>query len=251
MYTAIVIDDEPKIREVLKIKIAEFCPDIKILGEGVDVESGYLKIVELKPQLVFLDISMPGASGFKLLDRFEKIDFEIIFVTGYNEFALDALKVSAVDYMLKPVKTDELIQAIDKAKVRIDSKTKAQEYEVLKYNVNHIGDQETKIAISSAEAYEIVRISDIVRCEGWNKYTKIHLEDGVVLISSNNIGGFREKLEPYDFFASHKSHLVNKKKIKRYLKEGTIVMEDGSMVPLARRRKDNFIENELKSIVNN
>lgn len=248
MYTAIIIDDEPKIRKVMNIKLEEFCPEIQVLGEAEDVESAYKSILDHQPKIIFLDISMPGASGFKLLEKFDEINFEIIFVTGYNEYALDALKVSAVDYILKPVKTDDLIEAVKKAKLRIDAKDKAQQYEVLKHNINHLGDQNTKIAIVSAEAYDIIKISDIIRCEGWNKYTKIHLVNGEVLLSSNSIGGFRDQLESYEFYASHKSHLINKKKIKRYLKEGIIVMADNSEVPLARRRKEDFIENELRSI---
>jgi len=248
MYTAIIIDDEPKIQKVLAIKLAEFCPEIKLVGTAIDVDTAYDSIVANKPQLIFLDINMPGASGFKILERFEKIDFEVIFVTGYNEYALDALKVSAVDYILKPIKTQDLIIAVGKAKKQIKNKGILDNYQVLQHNINNLGSQNTKIAITSAEAFDIVKISDIIHCEGWNKYTKIYLTNGEVLLSSSNIGTFREQLEPYEFYACHKSHLINKQKIKRYLKEGAVIMSDGSSIPVARRRKEYFIDKVLKSI---
>ena len=248
MIKAIIIDDEPKIQKVLEIKLKEFCSDISVVDKANDVESAYQSILAHQPQVIFLDINMPGASGFKLLEKFETIDFEIIFVTGYNEYALDALKVSAVDYILKPLKTEDLINAVEKAKVRIEQKALVDNYKILQHNVNNLGSQDTQIAIMSSEAYEIVKISNITRCEGWNKYTKIYLDNGEVLLSSSNIGTFREQLEPYNFYACHKSHLINKTKIKRYLKEGTIILSDGAQVPVARRRKEYFVENVLKSL---
>lgn len=246
MINALIIDDEQKLREVLKIKLGQFCKDVNILGQGVNAQDGYDKIIKLKPDLVFLDIAMPGETGFDMIERFDKIDFEIIFVTGFNEYALDALKVSAVDYILKPVQTESLINAVEKAKSRIEDRSKIAKYEVLKHNLNHIGDQNTKIAIPGSNAYEFVKIEEIIRCEGWQKYTKIHLKDGSVIVSSYNLGVFRDMLESYDFFSTHKSHLVNKAHIKRYLKDGTIILSDGSNAPVARRRKDDFMEQVVK-----
>ena len=166
MYTGIIIDDEPKIQKVLEIKLKEFCPEVTLVATAVDVPTAYDAIIAHKPNLIFLDINMPGASGFKLLEKFEKIDFEIIFVTGYNEYALDALKVSAVDYILKPIKTDDLINAVKKATNQIENKKIVDKYKVLQHNINNLGSQDTKITIASAEAIDIIKISDIVRCEG-------------------------------------------------------------------------------------
>jgi len=246
MYTAIIIDDEPKLREVLNIKLNQFCPDIKVLGLASNVEEAFSQICLLKPQLIFLDISMPIETGFDLIEKFDTIDFEIIFVTGFNEYALDALKVSAVDYILKPVQTASLVQAVNKAKSRIDERSKIAKYEILKHNINHIGDQNTKIAIPGSQAYEFVKIEHIIRCEGWQKYTKIHLASGDVIVSSYNIGIFRDMLESYDFFSTHKSHLVNKNHISRYLTDGTVVMSDGSNAPVARRKKEEFMAQVVK-----
>ena len=246
MYQALIIDDETKLREVLKIKLNQYCPEIEVLDQASNVEEAFSKINLLKPQLIFLDISMPLESGFDLINKFDSINFEIIFVTGFNEYALDALKVSAVDYILKPVQTASLINAVNKAKVRIDERSKVAKYEVLKHNLHHIGDQNTKIAIPGSHAYEFVKIENIIRCEGWQKYTKIHLTSGDVIVSSYNIGVFRDMLENYDFFSTHKSHLINKNHITRYLKDGTVVMSDGSNAPVARRKKEEFMDQVVK-----
>ncbi len=239
---AIIVDDEPKLREVLNIKLNQHCPEIRVLSMAKNADEAFDKIKLLRPKIVFLDIAMPGQSGFDLLEQFSEIDFEVIFVTGFNEYALDALKVSAVDYILKPVKTEDLVQAVNKAKVRILNKHKAERYEVLRHNLNNIGDQNTKIAIPGSNAYEFVKISEIIRCEGWQKYTKIFLSNEQCIISSYNIGVFKDMLESYGFYSTHKSHLINKSLIQKYLKEGTVVMTDGSNVPVARRRKEDFMD---------
>ena len=245
-YKAVIIDDEPKLREVLDIKLGKSCPDISVIGKLKNAKEGYSFIIEHKPDLVFLDISMPGESGFDMLERFEIIDFEIIFVTGFNEYGLDALKVSAVDYVLKPVKTEDLINAVEKAKNRIDNKEKINRYELLKQNVNEVGNQKTRIAIPGMTAYEFLKINEIVRVEGWQKYSKIYTTNGETIVSSYNIGVFRDILEKYDFFQTHKSHIINKNLIKRYLKEGVVVMDNGDQVPVSRRKKEEFLEEVLK-----
>jgi len=245
MYRSIIIDDEPKLREVLKIKVENFCPDISVLGSGSNIIEAKELIESLSPHIVFLDIEMPGGSGFDLLESLETIDFEIIFVTGYNEYAIDALKLCAVDYLLKPLKTQDLITAVNKAVERLKNLEMMENYSILKHNLNNIGDQSMKVGIPNNDAYEFVQIKDIIRCEGWNKYTKVHLLDGDVITSSYNIGVFKDMLSDYGYYNCHKSHLINKQHIKRYLKEGIIVMTDKSEVPLARRRKDTFINEVL------
>jgi len=246
---ALIIDDEPKIRKVLQIKLDQYCSDIQILDTAGNINEGFDKIKNLNPDLVFLDISMPGGTGFDLLDKFETIDFEVIFVTGFNDYVLDALKVSAVDYLLKPVVTEDLIAAVDKAKARIANREKIEKYAILKHNLDHLGDQETKLAIPGTNAYDFVKIADIVRCEGWQKYTKIYLQNGACIISSYNIGVFKNMLENYAFFSTHKSHLINTKRIVRYLKEGTVIMSDESKVPVSRRKRDEFADQVLKGFL--
>lgn len=243
---AILVDDENKVREVLKLKIEKYCKDVIIVGEATNIDEAYQLILKEKPEIVFLDIAMPGGSGFELLDRFDKIQFQTIFITGYNEYALDALKVSAVDYLLKPIHTESLVLAVNKALERIEAKYSLEQYELLKHNLNHLENQNSRIAVPGTSAYDLVVINDIIRCEGWNKYTKIFTKDDEVIVSSYNIGVFKEMLSNFQFYATHKSHLINTQHIKRYLKEGTVVMSDGSHVPVSRRSREEFLNEILK-----
>lgn len=243
----LIIDDEPKLSKVLKIKLERYCSNIEVVGEAINITQGYEKIKKYSPQLIFLDISMPGGSGFDLLDKFESVNFQIIFVTGFNDFVLDAMKVSAIDYLLKPVDTEELKIAVQKAIERIDEKEKAEQYQLLKHNLNYLGNQKTKIAIPGSNTF--VEITNIVRCEGWQKYTHVHLMDGSCILSSYNIGVFKDMLKAYDFYSTHKSHLINQKLISKYLKTGTVVMADGSQVPVSRRKKEEFVDRILNNVI--
>ncbi|MEO0728382.1 MAG: LytTR family DNA-binding domain-containing protein [Bacteroidota bacterium] len=167
---------------------------------------------------------------------FSTIPFEIIFVTGFNDYALDALKVSAIDYLLKPVKTPDLVAAVQKASEGLEERHKIEQYEVLKHNLQYLGEQASRLAIPSAQAYDFVQVAQIIRCEGWQKYTKIYLQEGSCIVSSYSIGVFRQPLIPHDFYQVHKSHLINTKLIQRYLTSGTVVMTDDAAVPVARRK---------------
>lgn len=239
---AILIDDEPKLREVLHIKLMQNCKIVDVVAKVSNAKEGYDAIRFHKPDLVFLDIAMPGETGFDMLNRFENINFEIIFVTGFDEYGLDALKVSAVDYLLKPVRTEDLIEAVSKAVLRIESKEKVLRYDLLKHNINTTSNDHTRVAIPGSSAYEFVAIDSLIRCEGWQKYTRIILTSGEVIVSSYNLGVFKDMLSSFNFISTHKSHLINKNHIRRYLKEGEVVMSNGDKVPVARRRKDDFMD---------
>lgn len=245
----LIIDDEPKLRKVLHIKLDQYCEAVEVIGEATNVSEGFDQIIKHDPDLVFLDIAMPGGSGFDLLKKFEKINFEIIFVTGFNDYILDAIRVSAVDYLVKPIITEDLISAVQKASLRIEDKASLNKYKLLQFNLNNVGEQESKIAIPGSDGYDLVVISDILRCEGWQKYTKIHLTNKKILTSSYNIGVFKKMLENYDFFTCHKSHLVNTKHISKYLKEGILILSDESKIPLARRKREEFTSNILNDLI--
>jgi two-component system LytT family response regulator len=247
-FTALVIDDEEKLRKVLKIKLAKHCPAISILGEAADAEQAYDEIVSHRPEIIFLDIAMPKASGFELLKRFDPVDFEVIFVTGYSEYALQALKIAAVDYLLKPVINEELIQAVEKAKERILSKIQLANIELLKHNTSYHLDQRSKLSIPSMQSYEQVQISDIIRCEGEQRYTRVYIRGDIELLSSYSIGRFRELLSGYAFLECHKSHLVNSVHIARYNKDGQIIMKDETEVPVSRRKRDEIKHQIVKLI---
>lgn len=249
IYKALLVDDEQKLRKVLEIKLKRHCPSIEAVATAENIEIAEKLITEIEPEIVFLDISMPGGSGFDLLARFDHYSFEVVFVTGFNDYVLDALRISAVDYLLKPIITEDLIEAVQKAKARIEDREILKKYDLLKYNLNHIGEQETKIAIPGATAYDFVKIGNIIRCEGWQKYTRIYLQDGSRLISSYNIGVFKEMLQIYGFYSTHKSHLVNTKLITKYHKEGLVELINGDQVPVSRRKKEEFTETILHKLL--
>jgi two-component system LytT family response regulator len=212
------------------------------------VPDAYKVITEQKPDLIFLDIQMPGESGFDLLSKFEKINFQIIFATGYNEYALDALKVSAVDYLLKPIRNSDLVEAVAKASERVSTTEKLKDYELLKHNLNNIGSQKTRVAIPNSGSYQFVEVEKIIRCEGWQRYTKIHLMDGKVIVSSYNIGVYKDMLASYGFYSCHKSHLINQTHIVKYESDNTVLLSDNSSVPVSRRKKEEFFEKFIKNI---
>lgn len=240
IYNTIIVEDEAKLREVLAVKIKKFCPDLKIVGKVESAKQAYASIAYYKPEIVFLDIKMPGESGFELLNMFDKINFEIIFTTGYNEFALDALKVNAVDYLLKPINTVDLVSAVNKAIKRVKDKEKVLLFDHMKQKMEAEGDMEDKITIAGNHAYEFIKVGDIIRCMGWEKYTKVFLTNGESVTSSYNIGFFRTMLKPYNFYSPHRSHIINQYMISKYLKEGTIIMVDNAEIPVAKRKRDEF-----------
>ncbi len=240
--SAVLIDDEDKALQVLKQKLATYCPQIEVKGVASSSAEGYELINSLKPQLVFLDVAMPEESGFDLLKRLPQLDFEIIFVTGFNNYALDAIRFSAIGYILKPVENEDLIAVVQKAVQRITEKLDSERNRRLLENLLNPGHVRNRIGIPTEAGLEFVPTDEIVRCEGFQKYTKVHILGRKETLSSYNIGEFRKLLENYGFFAIHKSHLINMLHIKRYDKEGTVFMVDGSPVPVSRRKKHEFLE---------
>ena len=243
----IIIDDEEKLSELLRIKLGNHCPDVEVVDICKNVEQAYLAIRKHKPDLIFLDIAMPGGSGFTLLNRFESVEFETIFVTGYDDYAIDAMKVSAVDYLLKPLKVDDLKKAVQRARERVKNKQDLKQFHLLKHNLEAIEKQDARVAIPGNHTYDFVTVGDIIRCEGEQKYTYIYLLGGKRILSSYNIGRYKDILSNYGFFTTHKSHLINIKHIDKYQMDGTLTMVDGSEVPVSRRRKEVFVNEVMKN----
>lgn len=241
MINAVIIDDEKKAAEVLSHKIKELDDSIQVLKKIYDAEEAIEFLKNGKIDIVFLDIEMPLKSGFDILKELDHMDFEIIFVTGYQNYAIQAIRFSAIGYILKPVDEDDLLAAIKHAKAKILEKKSHDRNRHLLDNLI-LNNKDKKIGIPTMYGLEFVKLSSITRCEGLQKCTKVVLEEKDNIISSYNIGEFIKLLGPYGFFATHKSHLINMSKIRTYMKEGTIHMEDDSVVPLARRRKLLFMD---------
>jgi two-component system, LytTR family, response regulator len=244
MIKALIIDDEAGCRELLNNLLTRYCPDVIVVSKASSAAEGFEKINTEKPQLVFLDIEMPGGNAFDLLGRFQEINFDIIFTTAYDQFAIKAIKYSAADYLLKPIDPDELKQAINK----IISKKESNEHlnmklKTLLENIRPV-QKSGKIAVPDGDGYTFVQINEIIRCESDGNYTSIILSGGKKILASRTLGEFEDLFSDERFFRVHRSHLVNLEKIKKYLKGegGYVILEDNSQVEVSRRKKAEFLE---------
>lgn len=234
--TAILIEDELMPREVLRLKLLDNFKDIEIIAEASNITQGYQLIMENEIDLIFLDVNMPNGSGFQLLKKFNNPSFETIFTTAYEEYALDAFKSLAIGYLVKPIKTSELLKVVQHAIDIITLKKFKNQSENIQNNLaTHT------ITIHTSEELIVLKISDIVRCEGWEKYTYFFTKDKKILCT-HNIGKYKSILEEHGFFLCHKSHIINKDMIQSYHKDGFIILHDGVKIPLARRRKQSFVD---------
>ena len=242
MLKVIIIDDEPKARRVLTALLEQNCPSVHIIDLAEDVPMAVKLINKHQPDLVFLDIEMPGYTGFQLLDFFEKIDFHIIFTTAYRDYALQAFQVSAIDYLLKPIEIEPLKKAVEKVEHQLQATDQQRRLEVLKANLNPNGCVK-KIALPVADGFVFVEPEDIIYLKADGSYTNIFLADGRNLLVTKKIKAFIAILNHPCFFKSHRSYLINLNRVKQYIRNdgGYILMSNGDRVSLSRDRKEDFI----------
>jgi len=239
--TAILIDDEFKSLAILKNKLQRLCPNVTIVGETQDPEEAIDLIANLKPQLVFLDIAMPGMNGFEMLQKIPTPQFEIIFVTAFDRYGIEAIKHCAIGYIVKPIDSQDLIQAVSVATQNITDKTALQKNTQLIENLGIQSFQQKKIVIPSQDGLEFVKIEDIIHCQGTDGYTKIHFQNDKPIMSSYSIGHFFKLLKHKDFYLIHKSHLININYILKYLNEGYVVLKDNYKLPVSRNKRMDFL----------
>lgn len=241
--TAILVDDEQDALSILEEKIKSLYPNIQILAKAQNTQEAYVQILSQQPDLVFMDISMPGESGLELLKRMPKHNFELIFVTSLDQHAIDAIRLCAVGFIVKPINNSELAHAINAALEKVYYKFEHNRIQNLLRNLSLPISQDHNIAISVKEGAHFVRVGDIIRCEGWSGYTKVICANGKVLISSQNIGEFRNMLEKYNFYEVHKSHVINVRLIEFVGRNGEEVrLYDGTSIPVSRRVRANLLE---------
>jgi len=246
---AVIIDDEKNSREVLHNMLNKYCTDVAVVGDASGCDEGVELIRQLKPDLVFLDIQMPDGSGFNLLEEIEKPDFDVIFVTAFDQYAIKAIKFSALDYLLKPVNPQDLIQSVERYRDKSYTGQINKRLEVLMQNVGSGSQKPKKIILSTAEGYHVVNPDDIIRCQSDSYYTNFHFIDGKRVIVSKTLKEYEEMLNDFGFVRCHKSHLVNVKYIKSYLRAdgGFIMMTDGTEIPVSRRKRD-YIVNIISNL---
>jgi two-component system, LytTR family, response regulator len=240
MLKAIIVDDEAKARRILETFILEYCPQIQILALVQDVPQAVKAIQKFKPDVVFLDIEMPGYNGFQLLEFFEEIDFEIIFTTAYSEFALRAFQVSAIDYLLKPIQIDQLTAAVQKLEKIQGNSFIRERMETLQKNLEEY--KLKKIVIPLSEGSLFVELNDIIFLKAEGSYANIFFKDGNKVIVSKNLKDYEDQLTLEEgFFRTHRSFLVNTNYIIQVSSDGSeATMVNQSIINISRDRKQEF-----------
>jgi len=241
MIRTAIVDDEIKGRLYLRQLCDRFVPEIEIVGEAANtIEAGQLVEIQ-KPDLVFLDIEMPGQSGIDWLRSLPQIQFDVIFVTAFNQYAVEAFRLGAVDYLLKPVHASDLQEAVKRVEKKLET---AGEKTVLKSLAQNYGQSFSRISIPAVNGFEFIDFKDIIYMESESNYTTFHLIGNHKITATRTLGEFEELLERYQFFRLHKSFIVNLNYIRKYIKGdgGMVVMENGVEIDVSRRRKEAFLE---------
>ena len=239
MINGIIIDDERHSCDALQLLLGKCCPQVQVAAICYSGEEGIKKIYELKPQLVFLDIEMPHMNGFQMLEQLPSINFEIVFTTSYDQYAITAFKFSALDYLLKPVDREELERAVQKVSKKI-SPPVSQQLEILLQKINQPAVTVQRIALPTMQGLEFVPVDSIVSCSSNNNYTEFFLTNKKKLLVSRTLKEVEDMLTDHSFLRVHNSHVVNLNAITRYVKGegGYLVMTDNSTVDVSRSRKE-------------
>jgi len=242
MLKVIIIDDEAKSRGTIKEMLNIYCHGIEIVAQADSVKTGISAIKQYNPDLILLDIRMPDGTGFDLLRQIGLISFKVIFITAYEEYAIKAFKFSALDYILKPIDPDELMDAIDKSKKIIANDNLNLRLNSFFENLD-TPKEAKKIALKSMDSISLVEVDDIIRCESDKNYTIFHMIDGETILAIKTLKDFMDILEDYGFYRVHQSHIINLCHVKRFLKDETVcVMKDNSKVPVSFRKREEIMQ---------
>ncbi|MDP1623428.1 MAG: LytTR family DNA-binding domain-containing protein [Bacteroidales bacterium] len=243
MIRAVIIDDEFHIRDTLVKMLGMNCPDVKVVGEASGVVSGIATIKELKPELVFLDLRMKDGTGFDLLSAFPSIDFKVIFVTAYDHYAVQAFRFSALDYLLKPVNPEQLVEAVTRAGKLIREDFKKQ-MNALEENLRSDSNKNKKVILRTAESIHLVDVGHIIFCDSDSCYTTVHTLEGEDIIVSKTLKDYEEMLTDCGFYRVHKSYLINLVHVKRFDRQdgGYIVLTNDLKIPVASRKRELMME---------
>ena len=240
----LIVDDEQPVQEMLEKVIADYCEGVEVCGTAGSVAQGIEQIRHLQPDILFLDINLPDGNGFDVLSGIEGKTPKTIFITAYDEYAIQAFRISAVDYILKPINIDELIAAVEKCKDQTERENLGEKLKVLVQNIDGAKPEDKKIVLKTQESIYIVKVTDIVRCESDHNYTEFYLNNGEKLLVSKTLKDFELLLSGYGFFRTHQSHLVNLNYIARFDKAdgGELVLTNNSRVPVSVRKRDELFD---------
>ncbi|WP_337043216.1 LytR/AlgR family response regulator transcription factor [Emticicia sp. 17c] len=245
---AIIIDDEQKSRNLLKELLNRYCPDVEVLDSAANAQQGIELIRKNTPDVVFLDIYMPDIDGFQLLDLLGDINFDIIFVTAYNEFAVKAYKYTAFDYLLKPVIPDDLQKTIERLKLKHEKSKLNEQLSLLLKIWKTPKELPNKLIINSLDGITLLNISEIICLEADGPYTTIFTANDGKIVSSKNLREYEDVLTEHHFFRTHHSFMVNLNHVKKFIKaDNLLVLTNGQTVDVSKRKKEEFLE-MLKNI---
>ncbi|GAP44269.1 two component transcriptional regulator, LytTR family [Lentimicrobium saccharophilum] len=239
----LIIDDEQPVRETLRNLLLRTCPQVNVVGEADSVASGIKAIREKAPELLLLGIRMADGTGFDLLEHYDNIPFRVIFVTAYEEYAIRAFSFSAIDYLLKPVNPEKLVNAVKRAEV-ISRQAFNMQLEALRDNLENIGNQNKKIILKNQESIFLLNTSDIVHCMSEGSYTAFETSDNQNILVSKNLKEYDTLLSGSGFLRVHRSHLINLKHIKRFDKHdgGNVVMSNGAQIPVSASGRERLLD---------
>ena len=238
----LIIDDENRTRDFVKKMIDSFNLDLDVFTDGENVETGIEAINRIQPDILLLDIQMPDGTGFDVLNSIETKNYEVIFITAYQEYAIKAIKFSALDYILKPIDSEELHSSIITAIDSLEFKREETKFIALENNIQP--NNRRKLVLKTQECIYVVDLNEIIRCEADKNYTFFYLNSGKKILVSRTLKDYETILNGYGFFRIQQSHLINLEYLDRYDKQqgGAVIMKDGTSVPLSPAKKDQFFK---------
>jgi two-component system, LytTR family, response regulator len=240
--TTVIIDDEPDAVDFISTIVREYCTELEIKGTAHNVKDGVQIIKDIIPDLLFLDVEMPNGTGFDLLTYFPEKNFDVIFITAFNHYAIRAIKFSAVDYILKPINIEEFIESVNRVIHKHKTVSGNENLEVLLENIRT--SNPTRLVIPTSDGREYLNPKDIIRIEADRSYSWFFISDKRKILVSKHLKEFQDLLNDRNFFRPHNSHLINLDYVRKFVRNdgGYIIMSDGSQIPISRTRKDLFLD---------
>ncbi|MEM6965767.1 MAG: LytTR family DNA-binding domain-containing protein [Bacteroidota bacterium] len=242
--TAIIVDDEQDSRETLRNYLEKYCPQVLSLAECANIQEAQAAILKHQPQLVFLDIEMPRGNAFDLLEKWGDINFEIIFITAFSQYAVQAFNLSAAHYLLKPVDIEELEKAVENVALRIAEKDQLSHAKILLENMAALNAQNRKLVLPLMEGFEVVRMSEVLYCEAMDNFTCFYFTNGKKATICRNLKFYEKALTNFGFCRVHRSHIINLEYVKRYIKGkgGTVILENGKQIIVSNNKKTELVK---------
>ena len=244
MIKSVIIDDEIHCQETLSLLLKEYCPQVQVLGQYRSAKQGLEAIDKLKPEMVFLDIEMPVMNGFEMLEQFTQISFAIIFTTSYDQYALKAIRFSALDYLLKPIEPHELIRAVTRVQENRHLPD-AEQFQMLLKQIHGNTTGFNKVAVPTAEGFELISSDQVLYCEANDNYTYFYLKNKTKIIACRTLKEIEEQLQDFNFFVRvHNSFMVNLNEVAKYVRGegGYLVMSNSSTISVSKSRKDSLLK---------